>query len=167
MGGWVLRPRRTRSGTHNRRPGPRVLPAAQGGCDDTQQRDARAAREAGLGDAFFLAPIRARCLWAVSISVCSVRCLDEGSRRIRCHLRMEDRMRKIVAIENVTLDGIADSQEGLGFEWTARGYDDEVDRYSNEHVRADVDMAMYGRATYLGMEGFWSKMLDNPDATAT
>ena len=73
-------------------------------------------------------------------------------------------MRKVVAIENVTLDGIADSQEGLGFEWTARAYDDEVDRYSNEHVRADVDMAMYGRATYLGMQGFWSQMLDNPQA---
>ena len=76
-------------------------------------------------------------------------------------------MRKIVAIENVTLDGFADSQEGLGFEWTARAYDDEVDRYSNEHVRADVDTAMYGRATYLGMEGFWSKMLDSATGTPT
>ncbi len=76
-------------------------------------------------------------------------------------------MRKIVAIENVTLDGFADSREGLGFEWTARAYDDEVDRYSNEHVRADVDMAMYGRATYLGMHGFWSTMLDSPDGTPT
>jgi dihydrofolate reductase len=76
-------------------------------------------------------------------------------------------MRKIVAIENVTLDGFADSREGLGFEWTARAYDAEVDRYSNEHVRADVDTAMYGRATYLGMEGFWSKMLDSPDGTPT
>ncbi|MGZ4297037.1 MAG: dihydrofolate reductase family protein [Solirubrobacteraceae bacterium] len=74
-------------------------------------------------------------------------------------------MRKIAAIENVTLDGFADSQEGLGFEWTARAYDDEVDRYSNEHVRADVDTAAYGRATYLGMQGFWSQMLDNPDGT--
>jgi dihydrofolate reductase len=74
-------------------------------------------------------------------------------------------VRKIVAIENVTLDGFADSHEGLGFEWTARAYDDEVDRYSNEHVRADVDTAMYGRASYLGMEGFWSKMLDNPTGT--
>jgi dihydrofolate reductase len=80
---------------------------------------------------------------------------------------MEDRMRRIVAIENVTLDGFADSREGLGFEWTARAYDDEVDRYSNEHVRADVDTAMYGRATYLGMQGFWSKMLDNPNSTPT
>jgi dihydrofolate reductase len=76
-------------------------------------------------------------------------------------------MRKIVAIENVTLDGFADSQEGLGFEWTARAYDGEVDRYSNEHVRADVDMAIYGRATYLGMQGFWSTMLDNPEASST
>ena len=74
-------------------------------------------------------------------------------------------MRKLVAIENVTLDGFADSQEGLGFEWTARAYDAEVDRYSNEHVRADVDMAIYGRATYLGMQGFWSSMLGNPDAS--
>jgi dihydrofolate reductase len=76
-------------------------------------------------------------------------------------------MRKIVAIENVTLDGFADSQEGLGFEWTARAYDEEIDRYSNEHVRADVDAAMYGRATYLGMHGFWSKMLDSPGRTPT
>jgi dihydrofolate reductase len=76
-------------------------------------------------------------------------------------------MRKIVAIENVTLDGFADSREGLGFEWTARAYDDEVDRYSNGHVRADVDTAMYGRATYLGMQGFWSKLLDSPDGTPT
>ncbi len=76
-------------------------------------------------------------------------------------------MRKIVAIENVTLDGVADSHEGLGFEWTARAYNDEVDRHSNEHVRADVDTAMYGRATYLGMQGFWSRMLESPDGTPT
>src|SRR6201989_2535939 len=98
----------------------------------------------------------------MSISGCSVRCLDEGSCRIRCHLRMEDRMRKIVAIENAALDGFADSQEGLGFEWTARAYDDEVDRHGNEHVRADVDTAMYGRATYLGMQRFLSAMLHSP-----
>lgn len=76
-------------------------------------------------------------------------------------------MRKVVAIENVSLDGFADSGQGLGFEWTARAYDEEVDRFSNEHVRADVDTAMYGRATYLGMQGFWSQMLTNPDASPT
>jgi dihydrofolate reductase len=74
-------------------------------------------------------------------------------------------MRKIVALENVTLDGIVDSGEGLGFEWTARAYDEQVDRFGNEHVRADVDTAMYGRSTYLGMQGYWSQVLDNPEAT--
>jgi len=74
-------------------------------------------------------------------------------------------VRKVVAIENVSLDGFADSGQGLGFEWTARAYDEEVDRFSNEHVRADVDTAMYGRATYLGMQGFWHPMLTNQDAS--
>jgi dihydrofolate reductase len=74
-------------------------------------------------------------------------------------------MRTVVAIENMSLDGYADSGRGLGFEWTARAYDDEVDRFGNEHVRADVDTAMYGRATYLGMQGFWEPMLANPDAS--
>jgi dihydrofolate reductase len=76
-------------------------------------------------------------------------------------------VRKVVAIENVSFDGYADSGRGLGFEWTARAYDDEVDRFGNEHVRADVDTAMYGRATYLGMQGFWEPMLGNPEASAT
>ena len=74
-------------------------------------------------------------------------------------------MRKLVAIENMTLDGYADSQEGLGFEWTARAYDAEVDQFSNGHVRADVDTALYGRATYLGMQAYWTSMLGNPSGT--
>jgi dihydrofolate reductase len=75
-------------------------------------------------------------------------------------------MRKLVAIENITLDGIADSGEGLGFEWIARAYDAEVDRFSQEHAQADIDMALYGRATYLGMQGYWSEMLNNSAGTA-
>jgi dihydrofolate reductase len=74
-------------------------------------------------------------------------------------------MRKLVAIENVSLDGYADSGEGLGFEWTARAYDEEVDRFANEHVRADVDAVVYGRETYLGMMGYWAGMAGNPDAS--
>jgi hypothetical protein len=73
-------------------------------------------------------------------------------------------VRKVVAIENVSLDGYADSGRGRGFEWTSRAYDDEVDRFGNEHVRADVDTTMYGRATYLGILGFWEPMLGNPQA---
>jgi dihydrofolate reductase len=76
-------------------------------------------------------------------------------------------VRKVVAIENVSFDCYADSGHGLGFEWTARAYEDEVDRFGNEHVRADVDTAMYGRATYLGMQSFWEPMLGNPEASAT
>ena len=74
-------------------------------------------------------------------------------------------MRKVVAIENMTLDGFVDSQQGLGFEWTSRGYSDEVDTFGNQHVRADVDTAMYGRRTFLGMRDFWSKVPDSPDTT--
>jgi dihydrofolate reductase len=65
-------------------------------------------------------------------------------------------MRKVVAIENVTLDGFVSSNEGLGFEWTHRAYSGEVDRFGNEHIRTDVDTALYGRLTYLGMQAFWS-----------
>ena len=65
-------------------------------------------------------------------------------------------MRKLVAIEQVTLDGFAASNEGLGFEFTFRGYTEEVNRYGNEHIRADVDTTVYGRRTYHGMQAYWS-----------
>lgn len=65
--------------------------------------------------------------------------------------------RKVVAIENITVDGIVDSGEGLGFEWTHRGYSDEVAAFGDERIRADVDTAVYGRRTYEGMYGYWSQ----------
>jgi dihydrofolate reductase len=65
-------------------------------------------------------------------------------------------MRKLVAIEQVTLDGFAASNEGLGFEFTWRSYSEEAQRYNDEHIRADIDTAVYGRRTYLGMQAFWS-----------
>ncbi len=65
-------------------------------------------------------------------------------------------MRKLVALEHVTLDGYVSSRRDLGFEWTWRAYSDEVAAYGDEHIRADVDTAVYGRETYLGMYGFWS-----------
>ncbi|HEX3564225.1 MAG TPA: dihydrofolate reductase family protein, partial [Acidimicrobiales bacterium] len=45
---------------------------------------------------------------------------------------------------------------GLGFEWTHRAYSSEVESFGNEHIRSDVDTALYGRLTYLGMQAFWS-----------
>ncbi|MFB8005302.1 dihydrofolate reductase family protein [Nocardia sp. NPDC056000] len=74
-------------------------------------------------------------------------------------------MRKVVAIENMTLDGYVDSQTGMGFEWTFRGYSEEVDAFGNQHVRADVDTTVYGRRTFEGMRGHWTQVPSNPDAT--
>lgn len=65
-------------------------------------------------------------------------------------------MRKLVALEQVTLDGFAASNEGLGFEFTWRTYSEDIQRYNDEHIRADIDTTVYGRRTYLGMQAFWS-----------
>ena len=72
-------------------------------------------------------------------------------------------MRKVVAIENVTLDGFVASNDGLGCEWTHRGYSEEVERFNGDNNSADVDTVLYGRRTYLGMQAFWS---DDPSSSA-
>jgi len=65
-------------------------------------------------------------------------------------------MRKLVAFEHLTLDGFASSGQGMGFEWTFRAYSEELTAYGQEHIQADIDMAVYGRETYLGMYGYWA-----------
>lgn len=65
-------------------------------------------------------------------------------------------MRKLVAFDHVTLDGFASSGQGIGIEWTHRAYSEELAAYGQEHIQADFDMAVYGRATYLGMYGYWA-----------
>lgn len=78
-------------------------------------------------------------------------------------------MRKLVAFEHMTLDGYVASDDGVGFEaiaFTHRAYSDELSTFGDEHIRADVDTAVYGRETYLGMRGYWSTVPDNPAATA-
>ncbi|WP_062998018.1 dihydrofolate reductase family protein [Nocardia mikamii] len=65
-------------------------------------------------------------------------------------------MRTLVAFEHMTLDGYASSGQDLGFEFTFRAYDDELQAYA-EHIQADFDTAIYGRETYLGMFGHWSQ----------
>jgi dihydrofolate reductase len=61
----------------------------------------------------------------------------------------------MVAFEHLTLDGFASSGQGMGFEWTFRAYSEELAAYGQEHIQADFDMAVYGRATYLGMYDYW------------
>ncbi|MCX4090887.1 dihydrofolate reductase family protein [Nocardia sp. alder85J] len=65
-------------------------------------------------------------------------------------------MRKVVALEHITLDGFASSGKDLGFEFTWPGYSEELAAYVGDVVQADFDTAMYGRETYLGMYGYWS-----------
>jgi dihydrofolate reductase len=74
-------------------------------------------------------------------------------------------VRKLVAFEHMTVDGYAASAEGLGFEFTWRAYSEELSAYGDEHIRADVDTALYGRATYLGMRDYWSAVPDDPAAS--
>ncbi|MEY9893188.1 dihydrofolate reductase [Catenulispora sp. MAP5-51] len=74
-------------------------------------------------------------------------------------------MRKLVAFEHMTVDGYAASNEGLGFEFTWRAYSEELSAYGDEHIRADVDTALYGRATYLGMREYWSAVPADPAAS--
>lgn len=73
-------------------------------------------------------------------------------------------MRKLVAFEQLTLDGYAASAEGMGLEWTFRGYSDELAAYVDDHVRADFDTAVYGRRTYELMYGYWSTQ-PTPEST--
>jgi dihydrofolate reductase len=65
-------------------------------------------------------------------------------------------MRKVVALEHITLDGFASSGGEPGFEFTFAGYSEELADYVEEYVQAGFDTAMYGRETYLGMYGYWS-----------
>jgi dihydrofolate reductase len=65
-------------------------------------------------------------------------------------------MRKLVAFDHMTLDGFASSGQGMGIEWTHRAYSEEFAAYGQDHIQADFDLAVYGRATYLGMYGYWA-----------
>ncbi|WP_216897806.1 dihydrofolate reductase family protein [Nocardia alni] len=73
-------------------------------------------------------------------------------------------MRPLVAFDHMTLDGFVSSGQGMGLEWTHRGYSEQLAAYVQEHIQADFDTAVYGRETYLGMYGFWAT---RPDADSS
>ncbi|MEC3919689.1 dihydrofolate reductase family protein [Nocardia sp. CDC160] len=75
-------------------------------------------------------------------------------------------MRKVAAFAHMTLDGFAASNTGMGLEWTAHAYSPDLATFHDEHIRADVGTAVYGRKTFEGMRDHWSTVPDNPDATA-
>ncbi|MVU83526.1 hypothetical protein GPX89_40605 [Nocardia sp. ET3-3] len=71
-----------------------------------------------------------------------------------------------MAFSHMTLDGFAASNTGMGLEWTHRGYSPDMGSFHDDHIRADVQTAVYGRKTFEGMRDHWSSVPDNPDATA-
>jgi dihydrofolate reductase len=70
-------------------------------------------------------------------------------------------MRKLVLFAHISLDGFAaDSHGGLGF----LSYNEELQQYGREMVKT-VGAPVYGKNTYLLMEGYWPTVLNDPKAT--
>lgn len=72
-------------------------------------------------------------------------------------------MRKLVAFMHVSLDGYASPQDG-SLEWTFRGMSEDVSQAA-QTLLSDVDMALFGRQTYQGMQGYWTTVPGNPEST--
>ncbi len=75
-------------------------------------------------------------------------------------------MRPLVSFVHMTVDGYVSSGQGMGIEWTHRGYSEQLAAYVQEHIQADFDAAVYGRETYLGMYGYWGSQ-PNPESSAS
>lgn len=80
-------------------------------------------------------------------------------------------MNKIIAVENVTLDGVmqapgrADEDTRAGFRhggWAHRFHDPVQARVMGEHLAAHHGALLLGRRTYEDFYGFWPHQTDNP-----
>ena len=69
-------------------------------------------------------------------------------------------MRKVIAFMHVSLDGFVAGPNGE-LEWAI--VDEEVNPYVDQLFKS-VDTALYGRATYLGMQSYWPTVLEDPEA---
>jgi dihydrofolate reductase len=70
-------------------------------------------------------------------------------------------MRKIVLFMHTTIDGFA---AGPGGEMNWIHVDDEIFDYAGNQTD-NADTALYGRATYQMMDGYWPTAADQPNAT--
>jgi dihydrofolate reductase len=76
-------------------------------------------------------------------------------------------MRKLIAVEWLSLDGVMEAPEEWAFSYT----DDELEAAHGE-ARAESDALLFGRVTYDGMAAFWSNqppgtpMVDHINAIA-
>jgi dihydrofolate reductase len=65
----------------------------------------------------------------------------------------ENRLRKLIAAINMTLDGFCDHTAGIA--------DDEIHQHYNELLR-NADALLFGRITYQLMESYWPSVVTNP-----
>ena len=70
-------------------------------------------------------------------------------------------MRKVISFMHVSLDGFTAGPNGE-LEWAI--VDEELNPYVDALFR-NVDTALYGRVTYLGMQSYWPTVLTDPEAS--
>src|SRR5437667_10306001 len=70
-------------------------------------------------------------------------------------------MRKVISFMHVSLDGFTTGPNGE-LEWAI--VDEELNPYVDSLFR-NVDTALYGRVTYLGMPSYWPTVLTDPEAS--
>jgi dihydrofolate reductase len=80
-------------------------------------------------------------------------------------------MRRLIVSNFVTLDGYYESKnktfDGF-FDYQHEDYqgDDSFDYYNTELLRAADTLVLSGRTSFLGNKGYWTSVLDDPNATA-
>src|SRR5438270_10980642 len=70
-------------------------------------------------------------------------------------------MRKVISFMHVSLDGFTAGPNGE-LEWAI--VDEELNPYVDGLFR-NVDTALYGRVTYLGMQSYWPTVLTDSEAS--
>lgn len=70
-------------------------------------------------------------------------------------------MRNVIMLIHMSLDGYVAPPDG-SLEWIT--YNEEIAQYSYD-MHAEADTAIFGRATYHGMQTYWPTVPDNPDST--
>lgn len=65
-------------------------------------------------------------------------------------------MRKLIMWNLVTLDGFFDGPKSWDLGWHQYAWGEDMDQFSVEQLKS-ADMLLFGRVTYEGMAGYWSK----------
>lgn len=65
-------------------------------------------------------------------------------------------MRKLIMWNMMTLDGFFEGPKGWELDWHEYVWGEELEKFSIEQSKS-IGMLVFGRATYEGMAGYWSK----------